>query len=289
MSAMYGIDSPAVQLDPKTGVVVFDRRKLGENAFFLHAYDNPLAVAVGVPKSTVFYNPQDGQGVGDMEIRELVAWGNVPFLVSLKELGGPAGVDLQNNPIHHGFVFGTGEAPLPLAEPLYVPGGHALQALCQNLSSTLAASLKMAAKGRKFNVDLSETIRREVAAAYDRRGARPFWLTLDNTSVTLTSLQNRSQQYMTMPSGWHFCAKRLHVESTGPFTLDIYDREGRRLTCDGPIDSRLLLTPGGVDVSVLGPLLTQPAQKLRFELTDISGAANTVYLTFHGTIVRNAK
>lgn len=289
---MFNIHNPAAFVDAK-GAVVLDRRKYGENAFFLHAFDNPLAVAVGTPKPTVFHNPKDGGGdgaAGDMEVRDLVAWGNVPFLVSLKELNGAGGLDLQNNPIHHGFVFGTAERPIPLPEPIYLPAGMALQATCQNLSTALAASLKLAARGRKFNVELPGQYREAVAAGFEARQAKPFWLTLDDTTVTLTAGQSRVQKYLTMPAGWHFIARKIMVESTGPFSFDIYDHQtGRRLTWDGPIDSRLVAVPGGVDVQLPQPLVLEPNQKLRIEFTDLSSLTNVIYLTFTGPIVRNAR
>lgn len=287
--AIAAIRAPAIEIEEATGRARANGLKFGQNPFWIMNDSAPLSVAASQALPATWFNPQDGDGAGDLRVMSLVAVARTPFLCELRELVENSGLLLQNAPVHHDHMFGVARQPFMLACPLYIPAGYALQGTITNLSTTVACSFKGALHGERWNVDAPPELRQAVKDAYAASGKKPFWLTLDRTSASLSASQGPVEYFLSAPSGYVFVPERLMFESTGIFNFDIWDHQtGRQLTYGGPIDSRLIApngTFGGCDVKLLGPLMTEPQQKLRVQFTDTSGAANVIYMTLHGTLV----
>jgi hypothetical protein len=277
--------TPLLVQDGK-GRLFINADKVGEQYFAIPANDYPLTVTGGQKGYTAFVIPADGNGAGDTEVAMLVANATGPFTCELFEIGKDRS-SYQNGPIHHNLMFGSGPLPFVLAETVMLRAGSQIQVAVNSLAgNSFDATHRLAVVGRKLNSEMRQAARVEIADALESRPYRPFWLTLDDTKVVLTANQTGAEKYMTVPSGSHFTAERLLVESTGPFEFRLYDAlSGRELT-NGYIDSRLLAGTGGLPGRTIGAPIIQPRRSIRVLFNDLSGASNTIYFTIHGRRLR---
>lgn len=281
---------PSLVIRGPKGESMLDPRRKGERAGWLRASDYPFSVPSGQTLPTAFFVPTSGQG--DLQADRLVAEANAPFTAELKLLseGGDAW-DLQNAPIHHNFMFGLAEAPIRFTEPILIGAGLSLQLRVTSLASSVALALRAALCGRYFSEAMDSADRKAAVEAAKIRviRSRPYWLTLDRTSFSLTALQSRAEYLMSMPFGYKLIVERPPlIESTGPVQIELSDRnDGRSITPDGPLDSELLCARGEHDseADLFGPLVLNPGQTVKLNITDVSGAANTGYFSFFGRMV----
>lgn len=75
----------------------------------------------------------------------------------------------------------------------------------------------------------------------------------------------------------------LTAQSTGAFTCTI--KVGDRLMSNIPIHSANLFGQGGSPMPLLVPLRTRKNDIIYFDITDISGQQNTIYITLTGVEV----
>lgn len=280
---------PSIIVAGPDGRSLIDPKRKGERAAWLRMNDYPLSIAPGLMAPSAFYVPSSG--AGDFQADTLVALGNVPFTCELKALVRNGGAyDLQNAPIHHNLMFGLADDPFELAEPLLLEAGQALQLRATSLGSSATLALRAALGGRFFSDEMVPEERRRAveSATIEAKGTRPYWLTLDKTSFSLTALQSRGEYLMSMPNNYYLVIERPPLcESTGPFQVELSDRnDGRSLTPDGPLDSQIMCSRGnGRDAGLFGGLVFNPGQTIKAQFTDVSGAANVGYFTLHGRLV----
>lgn len=286
-------EAPLVIQDDR-GDRFINKEKFGESFFILRMDDFPFSLGAAQTQNSNFSIPEDAGHAGDFEAAGIVAYTNVPFLMSLSEVGIEAN-SFMNNPIHHNLCAGFGAFPFVFAETAFFLAGRSVQTTITSLAASLTGALKIALVGRKFNSEMSEEVRAQRAAFLANRPTRPFWLTLDTTSITLTAGQQNQQAFMTMPSGSHFAAQDLLFQSTGPFEYSIFDAmSGRLLTfgqsgnaaAQGFVDSRMFGGSGALPARMLGSPLIAPRRAMRVVFNDISGATNTIYFTLHGRRMR---
>lgn len=285
---MPTFETPLIIQEPKEqgGRRFINPEKVGESFFMLPATDSPLAIIAGGNGVTTFQVPEDPGHAGDFEIAGLVGRSNAPFTLQLSLVGLDANA-LMSGPIHHNLCVGAGGFPFVFRETLLVKAGRTVQVTINNLSATLANNVRLAVVGRKFTSEMCAEDRQAKADWLDERPTRPYWLTLDQTSAALTGGGTNQQFFMTMPSGSHFLADDLMWEPQNPaVSMQIYDgQSGRELTM-GAIDGRLILGNGFTPARTLGAPILQPQRSLRFVFNELSGAANTIFISFHGRRLR---
>lgn len=277
-----------ILLADETGREVVNPSRESETAMWLRAVDWPLAPAAGAALGTQFVAPKKKDG-GDIEIRALAARSNHPFLCQFREPPGRGGWQLSNQPVHHNNMFGKGGRPFKLARSIYVPSGSFFEANVTSKAASLAGDVRLLALGRWMRPEMKKESRDAISDALKARRSRCYWLTDDGTSTALTANQNGKDIFMTMPAGLRLVSWYVLAESTGPFEVDIYEYEsGLRLTQGGFVDIRLIAGNGQVPAECPGLLLIEPVQRVNIKANDLSGVANTVYLTFHGIAVETA-
>lgn len=251
-----------------------------ERTSWVRARDYPLAVAAGRAETTFFLPTQD-RDAGNVEVVALKAFATVPFVCELRESAKRGGFALQNAPIHGAFVFGRGGVGGQPVRSIICPSGVGLEAKITSRASSLSGNFYLEAEGRALTGRMPKKVRDAIWSAIERRSTRPFWLTNDNTSVTLSASQTNVDIYMTVPPWCRIIGANLVARSQGPFSLEIYEHEGgQRLTAGGAIDSRLLCGDGGAPAAIHGLQVAEPEQRVLLRLNDLSGASNLVFLTF---------
>ena len=114
---------------------------------------------------------------------------------------------------------------------------------------------------------------------------RPFWFT---DSVTLSALGSSTAR-MPVAAGEKARFRKMYYTSTGAFNITtIRDDSGQRYTnasADDPLASTLLRNTANANNTVYEfepPLELEGPNGLSFELTDTSGASNTVRIVVTG-------
>jgi hypothetical protein len=276
----------------ETGRDRINPARMGETAIWLRAENYPLVVPIGQRMPTSWRPAQGVGAVSLTEISYLSAYSNVPFLCELREPSSRGGWEYQNAPIHHNLMFGAGPKPFKLARSFLIPAEQSVEVNVTNRGVALAGSVELIAQGRWIRgldrgTILPSRQQQVVRAAHDARKSIPFWLTLDPTWITLAAGQTRAPVLMSMPTGLTLISGALLRWSQGPFAVDMYQYDGGdRLTYGGPIRSRLFGGDGPEPGLVPGANITKSTQRIIAYLDNLSGAQNTVFLTWHGVAVK---
>lgn len=284
-------EAPLVLVD-KDGRSYINEERLGENYFVLRLNDYPFTVAASSQGFSGFSIPEGAGHSGDFEIFGLAGFSTAPFRIKFSDVGVAAG-EFMNQPIHHNHVFGLGGLPFVLAESIFEPAGRLIQVQVNNLSTNIENAVRLVAVGRQVNSEMDGEAAERRAAFLANRPTRPYWLTFDNStiSVTLSASATNTEAFMTMPSGSHFACDSIMVDSTGPFEFALFDgQSGRALTFGqggtGFVDSRILGGTGTLPAKMLGAPLLQPRRSIRILMNELTGASNVVHLTLHGRRMR---
>lgn len=285
---METFETPLVVQDA-TGRAFINPDKVGEQWMALRLDDYPINLAASASaRPSGFSVPEDAGGAGDFEIAALVGRSSAPFRIKITEPGSERSA-FMNVPIHHNHVFGRGGLPFLLGETILIGAGRLLAVELTNLSTTITNPVRLAAVGRVFTHAMSQDEREERKAWLMDRPTRPFWLGFDDTTESLTADQAGAEAFFSMPSGSHFVADQIMIESTGPFEFALFDgHSGRLLTFgngtggNGYIDSRLLGGSGAIPAKMLGTALVAPRRAFRMLMNDLSGATNVIHFTFGG-------
>ena len=253
-----------------------------ERVAWVRARDYPLAVAAGRAETTFFLPTQD-RDAGNVEVVALKAFATAPFLCELRESTKRGGFALQNAPVHGSFIFGRrggGVGGQPVRS-IVCPSGVGLEVKITNRAASLSGNFYLEAEGRALTTRMPKKVRDAIWGAIERRATRPFWLTNDNTVVTLTASQQNVDIYMTVPPWCRIVGANLLARSQGHFSIEVYEHEGgQKLTAGGAIDSRLLCGDGGAPAAIHGLQVAEAEQRVHLRLNDLSGASNIVFLTF---------
>lgn len=277
---MLTYEAPMI-LQDESGKRFLNPEKLGEAFFPMRADDYPLAVPASGVAQTAFTVPQDAGHAGDFEVSGIVGRGVAPFTMRFALAGIEANA-FMNNPVHHGLLLGQRGLPSVFAETFLAPAGQTIQVEVNNLSTTLANSVKLAILGRKFTAAMSQEERERRAQFLRERPTRPYWLTLDLTKASISADAADQEYFLSAPSGSHFAAQDILAESTGRFQVRIFDGNSGREITYGYVDSDLITGKGGLPARMLGASMLTPRKSLRVLFKDVSGVANVIYFSMHG-------
>lgn len=163
---------------------------------------------------------------GDFLVTRFTSDHTVPYRMQVFRTGGLPQA-FMNVPIRVEFVCGYADDPDRVPVPIYVPGREGLEVYVQNLDNTLEGKIRWKAHGERYFTRNAAELAQVRADRYDPR-QRPFWLGLDDTTVTLSSGQTQVHRSATVPSDGDFEAEGMWIRSTGPCFIRIAENLGGR-------------------------------------------------------------
>ena len=101
---------------------------------------------------------------------------------------------------------------------------------------------------------------------------------IDITLLANQGLNNQSTQILDRPFRWRWAI----AASTGDFTIQIFDGKSKRPFSNQQILGRNLFGTAQNPFPILTPWIFTQGGTILVNVTDISGAGNTIHLTFRG-------
>lgn len=275
-------------VDKNGSVRAANLRKLDEFPFFLvpNRPNNAIGLAAYGTGDQVYSMAVSGEGPAKVYGLSLAS--TSVFKVKLLIAEGDRQRYICNTAIHSGTVFGTGQLPYPFPEELYIDELRQLFLEVSDLSGA-ANTLYPVAVGSRVT---SEIIDPTLAAARKRQNDKqfisvPYFYTFDDGSATLTANQS-IEKVITISPESHFWLRQLSYASTGRFSIDIIDANKGESLISAPqgthynLPADLILGSNIYPYTFSEPVLVMTKQQILVKITDLSGSANTVYLTLGG-------
>ena len=199
--------------------------------------------------------------------------------------------NLQNYPIHGQTILGgqvpaaTGFLGYVLPETLWLLPKETLVVQLQDLSGQ-ENTVKLAIHGRIYTVGATPAAVKntpdvlKLANQADQQST-PYFYTTHNPPLSLTALQTQSPSIHVGQDG-AFELHKIGSVSTGAFSIQLYDpNSGRKLTSSA-VHSDLITGNAYFPFILPEPLFIKRNANINFDITDLTGAPNTIYLTFAG-------
>lgn len=275
-------------VDKKGTVRSANIRKLDEFPFFLvpNRPNNAISLAGYGTGDQTFSMGISGEGPASIYALGLKSTSSfkVKFLVA----EGDRQRYICNTAVHSSTVFGSGQLPYPLPEPLFIDELRQLFLEVSDVSGSANTLYPVAHASRATSemVDPALTLSRK--RQEDKQFLSvPYFYTFDNGAVTLSANQSVEKEITIGPEA-HFWLRQLSYASTGRFSLDIIDANKGESIISAPqgvhynLPADLILGSGNYPWTFSEPIFVMTKQQLVVKLTDLSGASNTVYLTLGG-------
>jgi len=244
--------------------------------------------ASGTGEDNITIQPEDGTIGGDFEASHLTYDTLAAFRAELY-VGGGTNKRFMNVPIHCDLLMGAGMLPLYFPVPMFIECRNALNIKFTNLAQTLTTNLvRVVAHGRRYLNYESEAERKRLLARAFARREWPFWLGLDNTSVTLAADATGNRQQMTMSSDGDLEAEYLLVKTQSPVRIILQTASGRPFVRGGSAAA----TTGVQGSHITGcgifayrfstPILVERTTIMEAYLDNLVDATNTVEMALVG-------
>jgi len=243
----------------------------------------------GTAQDSIYCEAQKGLS-GDFEIVGFTTRQNAAYRV-IFQINGGYDKQLSNNFVHIDFVAGVGEKPTYMPVSFLLEARTALTIRYQNISSSVDPLAELVAHGRRFLEYVNEEQRRQMLASVFSRREWPFWLVLNDTSVTLTANQENVTRKMNVPSDGDFEVEYLLAKSTGPFLLALSDQNGQPVTFGGGSDQQdgvanLHITGTAIEPYRMPLAAFWPRQTiLNATFTNLINASNTIEICLFGRLL----
>lgn len=276
---------------PDGRVVAVNRKRLAEYPYFLltNQPNNKVTVAARSPSQPISMTlGPDGPG----QITALSAKRtDADMRVFLLLTDGRMQRGLMNSACHIDTIFGNGQLPYHLPEALYLPEGRALQAILTDFSGS-ANDVYLTAITQRYTAEQADI---SLKAARERMKRReylttPYWYTPNAGKIALTA-NGTATVAIDIASAHHFQLFQMSVVSDGNFSINIVDNSRGESLIQAPqgknyeIPSFLLFGTANLPFRFHEPRIFSAGQKIILKLTDLSGAANTVWPTFGGRAI----
>lgn len=219
---------------------------------------------------------------GVIEISDLTCYRTYTCTVMLKDDARKQLI--TGRPCHVDTVFGSGTRQFRLSESLPLRKNQAILMSCTALTAN-ATAIKPVFAGQRILVDRiagpggievrKKIVEREIRARY----VLPYMCPLDE-EPSMTG-NDTKVYYFTQQSIAHFEVRKLTYVSTGAFKFKITDESGNQL-CNDWLYSTAVLGTADYPYLLPTPWVIQAGGKVKFEIKDLSGSANTIYLTLCG-------
>ena len=208
----------------------------------------------------------------------------------LQDGSGP-GIPLMNSPCHIDAILGSGQKPYILPQPLFLDENHVLNAFFSDLSGE-TNTIRINAGGARFLKDLQDPDGKLARERMLRRQyvSMPYFYTTYNGPVVLAAPAASAGNgiFEIAANAWFEIHQISYVATSPLFNIDLYNQATGESLINAPggqhykIPARLMLGDNNFPFKLHEPWMIGPGQKLIAEMTNDSGAENTVHLVLGG-------
>ncbi len=252
---------------------------IGVTSVFKQTYSSVegLDANLGTPfavQNLMFADSTDGTAAAD-------------FTVTLKEVGEAR--EFMNRPHHVRNICGVSQTPAILREPYLFISQHNIQARFEKISGG-ATTMRMYLGGAQYypwdpnfmvRPDQKKLMTDRLRRWMNRRKyVSPYWLTTD-IDANLNANQTANFRGKIGDDG-HFEVYGLTAVATGNFGLSISEVKTKQTIMNGAITQTNGIGTANFPAIFFKPYLVPAGYQLNFEITDLTGAPNTVFLTLFG-------
>lgn len=269
-----------------------------------------ITLVAAVPQTIPYKLPHSSGGYDErvgtpLQINEIVATSSngitlSNFTVFITDQGDQR--QYMNYPCHVRTIAGSGQLAARLTEDLFLPTRHQLSVAMTNISAGETAQLYFMGKLydtfssnlQSHPADHAAMIALVNKHLERRKYVTPYWLTPPPTDgslgVSVPANQTVNIEALVGDEGHFECTHILRAftsgsQATGPFELELINPQTRQSIMNGKIHSYFIgdaFNPQPFPC----PFIIPAGQLLRFRITDLSGSANTIYLTLRGMKIR---
>lgn len=280
---------PTLIEDPKVPgrIIGVNRKRLDEIPYWLLT-DLPSNIVTVPANQSSPLQTMILSGVGPMRIVNfgIQNTGAARMFMRLQDGETPRG--LMNGAIHIGAICGGAGRPFFLPEALYVDELRNIQVTFTDISGA-ENSLRLVAHGSRFTGQQADPTMERIRKRMEERQylSTPYFYTTDGGPIALGAGGVASAP-ITVGQDHHFQLMSLSAVSTGLFSIDIIHAQTGESIIQAPaedhyeIGSEVLFGNGNFPFRFHEPRLFQYGQKLIVNMTDRSGAPNTVHLALGG-------
>jgi len=271
-----------------------NKKRQYETTFFLNTNppNNNVAMLANKTSQSIAMR---ASGEGPMQLTQLGAvrdGSHGACLVRMYVRDGTGTIMLMNSPCHIDTMFGPGGQMYHLPEGLYLDEDRATSVMFTDLSGgdTNARIVGVGAKYTQIQNDPSLARIKERLRNYQFL-SMPYFYTFDSGKRTLNALQALDAE-IEISNAHNFEVHQLSFVSTGSFNIDIIDLTKGESIINGPANSHfpiphlLLCGDGSYPYRFHEPVMVFGGQRLLIKLQDTSGAANDIYLTLGGRMIK---
>lgn len=191
---------------------------------------------------------------------------------------------ITGRPVHVDTVFGDGMEPFILPESIFTGRREPLLFRATDLSGSTNA-IRPVFHGQRIITERARDpkvdaylLERQVRSRY----ALPYLCPLDE-NPELTADQ-QSEFTFTQDARGHFEVRKLTYKSTGDFKFKITDETGQSLS-NNWVHASAGLGTAHEPFILAGPWVIKAGGNVKVEIKDLSGSANTIYLTLSGRML----
>lgn len=279
-------------------IIGVNAAKLYEYPFFLTTDSPNNPVVVGARASSPLLTQRVSM-LGPAEVVALSVKATSTARVSMQISDGSTPRTLMNFSQLLTNMFGvlsnvnSPNKPYRLSEGIYVIEGGSLDIALTDTSGSSNSIYPVAHCARytsvKYDPKLAE-IRKRLA---DKQFiSMPFWYTTDGGPVAVTG-SAAATAGISIASDHHFLLRKISATATSRnFTINLTNLGTGKSLIDGTnqdnfqIPASLWLGDGNFPFVLPEPFLFEAGDKIRVDLTDLSGSTNTVDLCLHGSIIK---
>lgn len=226
---------------------------------------------------------------GDFDWAYLVGVSTGAYVVSFIDVG--KNRNLSNVPIHSSLIVGSGQRPFKLPEPYFLNVGASqrnVQCIIRDISGA-PNTVRLAMYGRRFytneaDPDVSVGIRRALGEGERCYSYFLAPLESDQTTGAPPVCPPLGTQVLTLQSdaGSDTELTKLMAASTGPFSVRILDQSKNKFLQSDTVHSNMQFGNAEFPFILADSFLLERQKFLIFQITDLSGAPNTIYLAGAG-------
>jgi len=198
---------------------------------------------------------------------------------------------LMNQACHIDTVFGDGQRPYILPETLIVDELRAVMSQFVDISGSANTIRPALHSARYMQLQYDPRLIKMRERMEQRQYiSLPYFYTFDDGKIVLTSGSSDTGM-ITIANDHHFEIHTIQVASTGVFSLNIVDVSQKESIIDAPgsddyqVYSNLICGTAQWPFKFHEPRMIFAGQKLLVYVTDLSGSANTIYLTLGGRAI----
>ena len=226
---------------------------------------------------------------GDFDWAYILGTSTGAYVVTFFDVGKQR--NLMNIPIHSSNIVGSGQRPFKLPEPYFFNVGSSqrnMQCTIRDISG-LPNTVRLSIYGRRFytneaDPDVAVEIRKNLGEG--ERAYTYFLAPLEGDATTgappacpALGVQNLTLQ---SDAGSDTELTKVMMASTGPFTARILDHSKNKFLQSDVVHSNMMFGNAEFPFIFADSFLLERQKFMIFQITDLSGAPNTIYIAGAG-------